>query len=235
MLCNHTCCLSFISFKPYRDNIQISCPGEREYRLAQTAPKTLGWHVGFWNLIGGMGFTVPPWASSPRHSSMPWDYRRMLGAMGFLGEDRTYHHAFLALSLGADLCECHVSLDWLGCAAACTNLWINTRSRWKGLRHDFRLGEGGLDEALESFLMNQKGARLEELHTFHGEPLVSSYSRLHTHFVSDVVHNLKLISVGHSCSRPVTPLSADHSYSHRARSWTDEINRRRCGRKRAPC
>ncbi|KAK4033636.1 hypothetical protein C8A01DRAFT_19446 [Parachaetomium inaequale] len=38
------------------------------------APKTLGWHVGFWNLIGGIGFTLCPAVGFGSQSSFALEY-----------------------------------------------------------------------------------------------------------------------------------------------------------------
>jgi hypothetical protein len=77
--------------------------------------KTLGWHIGFWNLIGGIGFTLCPALGFGSKSSAALEYASalstFLGSWAFLVGRRTSSFAFHGVTEAlADFSRCRIQI-----------------------------------------------------------------------------------------------------------------------------
>jgi hypothetical protein len=119
------------------------------------ALKTLGWHIGLWNLVGGIGFTLCPAVGFGSESSAALEYASALstfvGSWAFLVGRRP--PSFLLERRGR----------WLTLLRSVqlpsgTNLWTSTPSQWKNLL----LGFSPARRQFEQVANNREGKLSQE-------------------------------------------------------------------------
>jgi hypothetical protein len=104
------------------------------------APNMLGWQVGFWNLIGGIGFTLCPAVGFGAKNSAALEYASglstFIGSWAFLVSHR--HAPFSPPVVGRLADRLLVPLFRSARLFNGTSLWTNTQCLWTSLRHGSR-------------------------------------------------------------------------------------------------